>query len=126
MDKVKSYFMFDKFNTSWQTEIIAGLTTFISMSYILFLNPNVLGDAGMDKGAVFTATALASALGCILMGALARYPFASAPALGVNAFFAYTVVIGMKIPWETALAGVFIASILFILITVFKLREKNY
>ncbi|MGX4762965.1 NCS2 family permease [Holzapfeliella sp. JNUCC 72] len=124
MDKVKSYFMFDKFNTSWQTEIIAGLTTFISMSYILFLNPNVLGDAGMDKGAVFTATALASALGCILMGVFARYPFASAPALGVNAFFAYTVVIGMKIPWETALAGVFIASILFILITVFKLREK--
>lgn len=77
----------------------------------------------MDKGAVFTATALASALGCLLMGILAKYPIATAPALGINAFFAYSVVIGMKIPWQTALAGVFVASLIFILITIFKLRE---
>jgi AGZA family xanthine/uracil permease-like MFS transporter len=93
------------------------------MAYILFVNPSVLGAAGMDKGAVFTATALASALGCILMGVLARYPIATAPALGINAFFAYSVVIGMKVPWQTALAGVFVASVIFLLITVFKLRE---
>lgn len=77
----------------------------------------------MDKGAVFTATALASALGCLLMGLLARYPIATAPALGINAFFTYSVCIGMKVPWQTALAGVFVASLIFLLITIFKLRE---
>lgn len=123
MSAITKYFQLDELHTNYKTEILAGFTTFISMAYILFVNPSVLGAAGMDKGAVFTATALASAIGCILMGVLARYPIATAPALGINAFFAYSVVIGMKVPWQTALAGVFVASVIFLLITIFKLRE---
>ena len=106
MTWLNSYFQLDKLNTTIKREILAGITTFISMSYILFVNPNVLGAAKMDTGAVFTATALASALGCLLMGFLARYPIATAPALGINAFFSYSVVIGMGVDWQTALAGV--------------------
>ncbi len=123
LNKISTYFELDKLGTTWKREVLAGFTTFISMAYILFVNPSVLGAANMDKGAVFTATALASALGCLLMGILAKYPIATAPALGINAFFAYSVVIGMKVPWQTALAGVFIASLIFIVITIFKLRE---
>ncbi len=122
-EKINSYFQIDQLHTTVKREILAGFTTFISMAYILFVNPSVLGASGMDKGAVFTATALASALGCFLMGVLAKYPIATAPALGINAFFAYSVCIGMKIPWQTALAGVFVASLIFIVITIFKLRE---
>lgn len=124
MNFIKSYFRLDKYKTSVKVEFLAGLTTFISMSYILFVNPSVLGASGMNKGAVFTATALASALGTAIMGIVANYPIAEAPALGINAFFAYTVCIGMHVSWETALAAVFVASIIFILITMFKLREK--
>ncbi|BDR61237.1 NCS2 family permease [Lactobacillus xylocopicola] len=124
MNFLKSYFQLDKYNTSIKVEFLAGLTTFISMSYILFVNPSVLSASGMNKGAVFTATALASALGTVLMGIVANYPIGEAPALGINAFFAYTVCVGMKVSWETALAAVFVASIIFILITMFKLREK--
>nr|WP_125713407.1 NCS2 family permease [Agrilactobacillus yilanensis] len=123
MKHLEKYFEFDELNTNWHKELLAGVTTFISMSYILFLNPTILGAAGMDKGAVFTATALASAIGCIMMGLYAKYPIASAPSLGINAFFAYTVCIGMKVPWQTALAGVMLASILFTLITIFKLQD---
>ncbi|MCI1283713.1 NCS2 family permease [Lacticaseibacillus songhuajiangensis] len=123
MTAIKKYFQIDELGSNVKREMLAGLTTFISMAYILFVNPSVLGASGMDKGAVFTATALASAFGTILMGILARYPIATAPALGINAFFAYSVCIGMKIPWQTALAGVFVASLIFILITIFKLRE---
>ena len=122
-DKVILYFGIDKHGSTIKREILAGFTTFISMAYILFVNPTVLGAAHMDKGAVFTATALASAFGCLMMGLYAKYPIATAPGLGVNAFFAYSVVIGMGIPWQTALAGVFVAAIIFLLITVFKLRE---
>jgi len=122
-EKIISYFEIDKLNTTVKREFLAGFTTFISMAYILFVNPTVLGASGMDEGAVFTATALASALGCILMGIFAKYPIATAPALGINAFFAYSVCVGMGVPWETALAGVFVASLIFILITIFKLRE---
>ena len=122
-EKLLSYFEIEKLGTTVRREILAGFTTFISMAYILFVNPTVLGASGMDEGAVFTATALASAIGCILMGVLARYPIGTAPALGFNAFFAYSVCLGMGIPWETALAGVFVASLIFILITIFKLRE---
>ncbi|WP_195493093.1 NCS2 family permease [Enterococcus gallinarum] len=118
-----SYFGLDELNTTIKRELLAGFTTFISMAYILFVNPTVLGASGMDEGAVFTATALASALGCILMGVLAKYPIATAPALGINAFFSYSVCIGMGVPWQTALAGVFVASLIFIAITIFKLRE---
>lgn len=122
-EKIIAYFEINELNTTVKREFLAGFTTFISMAYILFVNPTVLGASGMDEGAVFTATALASALGCILMGIFAKYPIATAPALGINAFFAYSVCVGMGVPWETALAGVFVASLIFILITVFKLRE---
>lgn len=124
MNFIKNYFHLEKLGTNIRTEFIAGLTTFISMSYILFVNPSVLGASGMNTGAVFTATALAAALGTAIMGIVANYPIGEAPALGINAFFAYTVCIGMKVSWETALASVFVASIIFILITLFKLREK--
>ncbi|CCI84589.1 NCS2 family nucleobase cation symporter-2 [Lactobacillus pasteurii DSM 23907 = CRBIP 24.76] len=124
MSFVKSFFKLEENNTNIKTEFLAGLTTFISMSYILFVNPSVLGASGMDTGAVFTATALASALGTLIMGVVANYPIGEAPALGINAFFAYTVCVGMHVKWETALASVFVASIIFILITLFKLREK--
>ncbi|VDG17851.1 NCS2 family permease [Lactiplantibacillus mudanjiangensis] len=123
MNKIAAYFNFSELNTTMRTESLAGLTTFVSMAYILFVNPSVLGASGMNAGAVFTATALASALGCLLMGLVAKYPIAIAPGLGVNAFFTYSVVIGMGVKWETALAGVFVASVIFMIITIFKLRE---
>ncbi|GAK47478.1 xanthine/uracil permease [Secundilactobacillus oryzae JCM 18671] len=122
-DKIANYFKFDELGTNYKTEFLAGLTTFISMVYILFVNPNILGASGMDKGAVFTATALASAFGCFVMGIVARYPIALSSSLGINAFFSYTVVIGMGYTWQTALAGVFVASILFMILTAFKIRE---
>lgn len=109
--------------TTARREGLAGLTTFVSMAYILFVNPIILGDAGMDKGAVFTATALSAILGCLLMGFLANYPIAIAPGLGDNAFFTYSVVLAMGIPWQDAMAGVFVASILFTLVSLFKIRE---
>lgn len=123
MNSISNFFHLKENNSSFKTELLAGLTTFVSMSYILFVNPNVLGDSGMNKGAVFTVTALAAAFTCIVMGLVANYPIASAPTLGLNAFFTYTVCMGMHVKWETALAAVFVASILFILLTVFKIRE---
>jgi len=123
MEKVSRFFGIEAQHSTVQREILAGFTTFISMVYILFVNPSVLGASGMDKGAVFAATALASAIGCFLMGLYAKYPIATAPALGINAFFSYSVVIGMGVSWQTALAGVFVASLIFMVITIFKLRE---
>lgn len=123
MESINRYFHLQEEGTSLQREFIAGLTTFFAMAYILFVNPTVLGAAGMDKGAIFTATAIASAFGTIMMGILANYPIAIAPGLGMNAFFAYSVVIGMKIPWQTAMAGVFISAVLFMILTFFKVRE---
>jgi AGZA family xanthine/uracil permease-like MFS transporter len=117
------YFQFSELSTNFRRELLAGVTTFISMVYILFVNPSILSNAGMDEGAVFTATALASALGCLIMGIVAKYPISIAPGMGVNAFFAFSVVIGMGVPWETALAGVFVASVIFVIITVLKIRE---
>lgn len=109
--------------SSIKRETLAGLTTFVSMAYILFVNPSVLGDAGMNKGAVFTATALSAILGSLLMGILANYPIAIAPGLGDNAFFTYSVVIAMGIPWEDAMAGVLVASVLFTILSFLKVRE---
>ncbi|WP_290033507.1 NCS2 family permease [Ligilactobacillus cholophilus] len=120
---IANYFEFDRLHTNFKREIIAGCTTFVSMAYILFVNPTILGASGMNQGAVFTATALSAAFACLVMGLYAKYPFASAPSLGINAFFAYSVCIEMHIPWQTALAGVFVASIIFLLLTVLKLRE---
>lgn len=124
VDSVENFFHFKDYGTNFKTETLAGLTTFITMSYILFVNPQVMGMAGMPQGPVFTATALVTAFGCILMGLLANYPFAISVSLGLNSFFAYSVCIGMGISWQTALAGVFVASILFIILTALKLREK--
>ena len=123
MNSISNFFHLKENNTSFKTELLAGLTTFVSMSYILFVNPNVLGASGMDKGALFTVTALSSAFTCIVMGLVANYPIALAPTLGSGAFFAYNVCVGMKISWQTALAGVLVASILFVLITALHLRE---
>ena len=109
--------------TSIRTELVAGLTTFLTMSYILAVNPDILSQAGMSKEAVFTATALASAIATFLMATLAKLPIALAPAMGVNAFFAFTLVQGMGLSWQTALAAVFIEGIVFILITLFNIRE---
>ena len=117
------YFKLSELGTTMLTEFLAGATTFVSMAYILFVNPSVLGAAGMDKGAVFTATGLIAAIATIFMGAVARYPFAIAPGLGVNAFFAYSVVIGMGVKWQTALAGVFVAGVIFWILTVLRIRE---
>lgn len=110
-------------NTTVGRELLAGLTTFVSMAYILFVNPSILGAAGMDKGAVFTATALSAIIGCLLMAFLANYPIAIAPGLGDNAFFTFSVVLGMGIPWEKAMAGVFVASVLFTILSFMKVRE---
>lgn len=119
---------FDRFfhiteqGTTVRTEVVAGATTFLAMAYILFVNPQVLGSAGMDIQAVFVATALASALGSIVMGVWARYPIALAPGMGLNAFFAFTVVLGMGIPWETALAGTLVSGVLFFILAVTGVR----
>ncbi|MFC4023291.1 NCS2 family permease [Oceanobacillus longus] len=121
---MKNYFQFEKLGTSFRTEFMAGLTTFLAMAYILFVNPSILGETGMDEGAVFAATAIAAAVGSILMGLIAKYPIVLAPGMGLNAFFAYTVVLGFGIPWETALAGVLASGIIFIILTLTGLREK--
>ena len=123
MNVIERYFGIDGRNTTIKTEILAGLTTFLTMAYIIFVNPDMLAKAGMDKGAVFVATCLASALGCFLMGLIARLPVALAPGMGLNAFFTFTVVLGMGKSWQVPLGAVFISGLLFVLISAFKLRE---
>ncbi len=120
---MQRYFNFRELNTNYRQESVAGLTTFLAMAYILFVNPSVLSDAGMDQGAVYVATALASAIACLIMGIWAKYPVALAPGMGINAFFAYTVVLGMGIPWQTALAGTFMSGLIFFILTLTKIRE---
>lgn len=120
---MKKYFQFEELGTNFKTEFTAGLTTFLAMAYILFVNPFILGETGMDEGAVFAATAIAAAVGSLFMGIIAKYPIALAPGMGLNAFFAYTVVLGSGIPWETALAGVLASGIIFIILTLTGLRE---
>ncbi|MFI3319330.1 MAG: NCS2 family permease [Rikenellaceae bacterium] len=110
-------------NTSPRTEVIGGVTTFMTMAYILIVNPSILAAAGMDSGAVFTATAVSSFVACVMMGVVANLPVALAPGLGINSFFAYTVVLQMGYSWEMALAAVFIEGIIFILLSIFNIRE---
>ena len=109
--------------TSVRTEVIAGLTTFLAMAYILFVNPSILGATGMDKGAVFVATCLAAAIGSVLMGMIANMPIALAPGMGLNAFFTYTVVLHMGYHWQVALGAVFISALIFFALSLFKIRE---
>ncbi|MDQ7987680.1 NCS2 family permease [Pseudomonas sp. G34] len=110
-------------NTNVRTEMLAGVTTFLTMAYILFVNPSILGETGMDKGAVFVATCLAAAFGSAVMGLIANYPIALAPGMGLNAFFTYTVVMGMGHTWQVALGAVFLSACLFFLLSIFKIRE---
>lgn len=119
-------FKLKEHGTDVKTEIIAGVTTFMTMAYILAVNPSILADAGMDTGAVFTATALASFIGSLLMAIFANYPFALAPGMGLNAFFAYTVVLSMGYRWQVALTAVFIEGIIFILLSLTSVREAIF
>ena len=130
---MKKYFQFEELGTNYRREIIGGITTFLAMAYILVVNPITLTLADvpdlpdhlrMDYGAVFVATALSAAIGCLIMGLVARYPLALAPGLGLNAFFAYTVVLGTGTPWQHALGAVFISSMFFLILTLTGLREK--
>lgn len=111
-------------HTNVKTEVLAGITTFMTMAYILVVNPDILSAAGMDRAAVFTATAVSSAIATYIMGFLANYPFALAPGMGLNAFFAFTVVLGMGYSWQFALTAVLIEGLIFILLSFFKVREQ--
>ena len=121
---LEKVFKLSEHNTNVKTEIIAGITTFMTMAYILVVNVNILGETGMDRNAVFAATAIASFIGCLAMGLLANYPIALAPGMGLNAFFAYTVVLGMGHTWQFAFCAVLIEGIIFIILTLTNVREK--
>ncbi|HYA07259.1 MAG TPA: NCS2 family permease [Xanthobacteraceae bacterium] len=116
-------FGLNKSGSNLRTEFIAGLTTFLTMVYIVFVNPQILGNAGMDKGAVFVATCIAAAVSTLVMALYANYPIALAPGMGLNAFFAFTVVLTMKYTWQQALAAVFCSGVIFFFISVFRIRE---
>ena len=120
---LQKIFGFNKQTMNLRTEIIAGITTFLTMSYILAVNPAMLSTTGMDKGAIFAATALAAAIATLLLACMAKLPFAQAPGMGLNAFFAFTLVQGMGYSWETALAAMFVEGLIFILITLLNVRE---
>jgi AGZA family xanthine/uracil permease-like MFS transporter len=121
--RLERYFLFAELGADWRTEILAGVTTFVTMAYIIFVNPAILHDAGMPVAAVTAATCLASAIGCLLMGVLARYPIALAPGMGLNAYFAYSVCIALKIPWQTALGAVFLSGVIFLILTAAGIRQ---
>src|ERR1700727_3244276 len=122
--RLEHYFGFTRLRTNWRTEILAGLTTFITMAYIIFVNPAILSETGMPLAAVTSATCLCAAFGSILMGAAANYPLALAPGMGLNAYFTYTVVKGMGVPWQTALGAVFLSGIIFLLLTFGGIRQR--
>ena len=120
---MEKFFKLKEHGTNTKTEILAGLTTFLTMAYIIFVNPNILSLSGMDRGAVFVATILAAAIGTFIMGFVANVPFAQAPGMGLNAFFTFTVVFGLGFTWQQALAMVFICGLINILITVTNIRK---
>ena len=123
---LEKLFKLSENKTDVKTEVLAGVTTFMTMAYILAVNPSILSAAGMDSGAVFTATALAAFVGTLLMAVLANYPFALAPGMGLNAYFAYTVVIGMGYSWQYALTAVFAEGIIFIVLSMTNVREAIF
>jgi AGZA family xanthine/uracil permease-like MFS transporter len=123
LEAAKRYFGFEEAGTNLRTELLAGLTTFLTMAYIIFVNPAILGDAGMPKDSVFVATCLVAAIATLIMGLYANYPIACAPGMGLNAYFAYTVVKGMGFTWQAALGAVFISGCLFLCVTLFRVRE---
>ena len=120
---LESYFQFRELGTNWRTEALAGCTTFVTMAYIIFVNPSILAQAGMPPEAVTAATCLASAIGCFLMGGLARYPIALAPGMGLNAYFTYTVCQGLGVPWQTALGAVFLSGLIFLALIAAGIRQ---
>ena len=120
---MKKFFKLAESNTTVSIELSAGLTTFMAMAYIVFVNPQMMASAGMDQGASFVATCLAAALACFMMGLYANWPVGLAPGMGLNAFFTYTIVGELGYPWQTALGAVFIAGILFVVLTITRLRE---
>ena len=124
LDRLERHFGFAAHETTWRTEILAGLTTFVTMAYIIFVNPAILSQTGMPLAAVTTSTCLCAAIGSILMGALANYPLALAPGMGLNAYFTYTVVKGMGVPWQTALGAVFLSGVIFLILTFGGIRQK--
>ncbi len=123
---LEKFFKLSEHGTDVKTEVLAGITTFMTMAYILAVNPSILAAAGMDQGAVFTATAVASLIGTLLMALFANYPFALAPGMGLNAYFAYTVVLGMGYKWEVALTAVFVEGIIFIILSLTNVREAIF
>ena len=126
MSFLESFFKLKEHHTDVKTELIAGITTFMTMAYILAVNPGILSASGMDAGAVFTATALGAAIGTLLMAFLSNYPFALAPGMGLNAFFAFTVCGAMGYSWKVALAAVFVEGIIFIILSLTKVREALF
>ena len=123
MEFITKFFKLQENKTTVRTEIIAGITTFMTMAYILFLNPNILSATGMDKNAIFFATAIAAGFVTIAMGLVANFPIALAPGMGLNAFFATVALAGVGMPWRVALGAVFISGLIFILLTVTKVRQ---
>lgn len=123
LESLERYFEFRAHGASWRTEILAGFTTFMTMAYIIFVNPSILAEAGMPVGAATVATCLSAAFGSILMGVVARYPIALAPGMGINAYFAYTVVKAMGATWQAALAAVFLSGVVFLILTLAGIRQ---
>ena len=121
--RLERYFEFEKLGATWKTEILAGFTTFMTMAYIVFVNPAILHETGMPLAAVTAATCISAAVGSCLMGGFAKYPIALAPGMGLNAYFTYTVVKGMGVPWQAALGAVFISGVAFLLLTVLGVRQ---
>lgn len=122
--RLEQYFGFPAHHTTWRTEALAGLTTFVTMAYIIFVNPSILALAGMPAASVTVATCLCAGVGSTLMGALANYPLALAPGMGLNAYFTFTVVRGMGVPWQTALGAVFLSGVAFLLLTLGGIRQR--
>src|SRR5436305_4968967 len=120
---LECYFEFAALHADWKTEILAGFTTFMTMAYIIFVNPSILHETGMPLAAVVAATCICSAFGSVLMGLFARYPIALAPGMGLNAYFTYTVVKGMGVPWQAALGAVFVSGVAFLLLTALGIRQ---
>ncbi len=121
--RLEAYFEFADLGADWRTEILAGFTTFMTMAYIVFVNPSILHEAGMPLAAVTAATCLSAAVGSFLMGGFARYPIALAPGMGLNAYFTYSVVLKMGIPWQAALGAVFLSGVAFLLLTLLGVRQ---
>jgi AGZA family xanthine/uracil permease-like MFS transporter len=123
LNRLEGYFEFTRLGTNWRTEILAGVTTFLTMAYIVLVNPAILSAAGMPLAAVTAATCLSAAFGSIVMGVVARYPIALAPGMGLNAYFTYVVCLKMHIPWQTALGAVFLSGVIFLVLTAAGIRQ---